>query len=325
MLKVLLALVVLLGVAPNVRAGDALVFGLPSSGSAEAVYTMWQPLLDDMSRALGRTVTPEVYDEYAGVVWAFRGGKAHLAWIGNKGAIEAVDRADVEVGAQVVNSEGVGGYYSHLIVRKDSPLEDVADVLEQAPELTFGNGDPNSTSGSLVPGYFIFASRGLEPGELFKRMVQAGHEDNFLAVAAGEVDVATNNSVDLQRLSKRYPEKHERIKIIWTSPLIPSDPIIWRQDLPDDLTEAIASFLTGYGKPAKNKPPRQLAHERAVLKKLTWSGFKRSDNSQLVPIRKLKLFKKLLLAKSDASLDDTERAKLVASIEEQLKALESSQ
>lgn len=64
-----------------------------------------------------------------------------------------------------------------LIVNKDSPINNLQDMLAKRKDLTFGNGDPNSTSGFLVPGYYVFAKNNVSTSE-FKRTVNAGHETN---------------------------------------------------------------------------------------------------------------------------------------------------
>ena len=84
-----------------------------------------------------------------------------------------------------------------LIVNKDSPINNLNDLLAKRKDLTFGNGDPNSTSGFLVPGYYVFAKNNISASD-FKRTVNAGHETNALAVANKQVDVATNNAENLR-------------------------------------------------------------------------------------------------------------------------------
>ena len=64
-------------------------------------------------------------------------------------------------------------------------------MLANAKSLTFGNGDPNSTSGYLVLGYYVFAKNNVDPGQAFKRTLNSSHEVNALAVANKQVDVAT--------------------------------------------------------------------------------------------------------------------------------------
>src|SRR6185369_15652476 len=132
--------------------------------------------------------------------------KVQVAWFGNKSAMEAVDRASGEVFAQMVNADGTQGYYSHLIVHKDSPLQNMQDVLKYSRSLSFGNGDPNSTSGFLVPGYYVFAQNQVDPKTAFKVVRGANHEANALAVANKQIDVATNNSENLEKVKEHNPD-----------------------------------------------------------------------------------------------------------------------
>lgn len=62
-------------------------------------------------------------------------------------------------------------------MNKDSPINNLNDMLAKRKELTFGNGDPNSTSGFLVHGYYVFAKNNVSASD-FKRTVNASHETN---------------------------------------------------------------------------------------------------------------------------------------------------
>ena len=75
--------------------------------------------------------------------------------------------------AQTVAADGSPGYWSVLIVNKDSPINNLNDMLAKRKELTFGNGDPNSTSGFLVPGYYVFAKTTSPPATLSARSTPA--------------------------------------------------------------------------------------------------------------------------------------------------------
>jgi phosphonate transport system substrate-binding protein len=54
---------------------------------------------------------------------------------------------------------------------------------------------------------------------------------------------ATNNSEDLQRVAAAAPDARSQIKVIWTSPLIPLDPLVWRKDLDPAVKTKLYSFL----------------------------------------------------------------------------------
>ena len=214
--------------APAAAQTKELNFGLISTESSANLKSAWQPVFDDMSKATGIKVTAFFAPNYAGVIEAMRFNKVQVAWMGNKSAMEAVDRASAEVFAKIVGKDGTEGYYSLLVVHKDSPLKSLEDVLKQRKELTLGFGDPNSTSGTAVPGLFAFANNQVDPVKDFKRTVRANHETNLLAVVNKQVDVATNNTEAVDRLTKTHPDQATLVREIWRSPQIPSDPIVWR-------------------------------------------------------------------------------------------------
>ena len=289
-------------------------FGIISTEASQNLKSDWQPLLDDMSKKLGVKVNGFFASDYAGIIEGMRFNKVHLAWFGNKSAMEAVDRAGGEVFAQMVNADGTQGYYSHLIAHKDSSIKSLDDVLKNGKSLSFGNGDPNSTSGFLVPSYYVFAKNKIDAKTFFKVSRSANHEANALAVANKQVDVATCNSEALDKLKERMPAKFDQIRVVWTSPLIPLDPLVMRKDLPEASKQKIKDFIYGYGKGSQ--------HERDVLMKLSkLSMFKPSTNAQLIPIRQLELFKERNKIEADAALSAIDKQAKVAEVDRKLAEL----
>jgi phosphonate transport system substrate-binding protein len=289
-------------------------FGIISTESSQNLKQDWQPILDDMAKKTGMKVNAFFAPDYAGIIEGMRFNKVHVAWYGNKSAMEAVDRASGEVFAQMVNADGTQGYYSHLIVHKDSPIKTLDDVLKNGKTLSFGNGDPNSTSGFLVPSYYVFAQNKIDAKTHFKLTRSANHETNALAVANKQIDVATNNSENIDKLKERAPDKFNEIRVVWTSPLIASDPLVMRKDLPDAAKAKIRSFFYAYGQGGQQ--------EKDNLMKLSkLSGFKESSNLQLVPIRQLELFKERNKFESDATMAAADKAAKLAEIDKKLAEL----
>ena len=304
------------------KAEDVLNFGIISTESTNNLKQEWVPFIEAMQQQTGIKVKPFFAPDYAGVIEAMRFDKVQIAWYGNKAAMEAVDRSNGEIFAQSTDPQGGTGYWSHLIVHKDSPLNTVQDVLKNAGELAFGNGDPNSTSGFLVPGYYVFAQNGVnDPKKLFKRVVNANHETNALAVANKQVDVATNNNENLDRIKARMPEKYAQIKIVWTSPEIPSDPIVWRKDLPQATKDKVRTFFMTYGVLTPTKSQDQVKAEIAVLNGLIWGPFRPSTDEQLLPIRQLELFKARGKLEADGTLSEADKQAKLAEIDAKLDAL----
>lgn len=296
-------------------------FGIISTESSSNLKTIWQPFLADMEKQLGMKVNGFFAPDYAGIIEGMRFNKVQIAWYGNASAMQAVDRAEGEVFVQTVASDGAPGYWSLLLVHKDSPIKSFEDLLKTPGKYSFGNGDPNSTSGFLVPSYYAWGQNNIDPRKHFTRMTSGGHETNSLAVANKQVDVATGNTENMDRLQKTAPDKAAQIRVLWKSPLIPSDPIVWRKDLSDADKKKIKTFFLSYGTQQSGKSAEQLAGEQKVLKDLQWAPFKESSNKQLLPIRQLALFRDKLKLEGDANMAADEKAKKIAEIDAKLAEL----
>jgi len=320
-----------LAALPVIAAAQEINFGVIDTDSAATQRERWEPFFRDMEKKTGLTIKSFYAPDYAGVIEAMRFNKVQVAWFGNKSAMEAVDRADGEVFAQVMYADGTFGYhgllithkdspyktlgyYSHIIVNADSPYTKLDDILKCDKSLNFGIGDPNSTSGFLVPTFYLFAKNNIDYRTAFKTIRNASHGANIQAVLAKQIDVATNNTEEIDKLKASKPEQAAQIRVLWESPLIPSDPFVWRKDLDPAVKAKIKSFVVGY---AKTDP-----QEKAILKNIyDYGGFRASSNDQLVPIRQLELFKERSKVETDAGLDAAAKSKALADIDAKLAAL----
>ncbi|HGM5580951.1 TPA: phosphonate ABC transporter substrate-binding protein [Pseudomonas putida] len=288
-------------------------FGIMSTESSQNLKSIWQPFLDDMSKKTGLKVNATFASDYAGLIQGMRFDKVDVAWLGNKAAMESVDRAGGEIFAQTAAADGAPGYWSVLIARKDSPINSVDDMLKHAKELTFGNGDPNSTSGYLVPGYYVFAKNNVDPTKIFKRTLNSSHEVNALSVAKGQVDVATFNTESWGRLEVTQPDKAAQLKVIWKSPLIPADPMVWRKNLSAATKAKIREFFASYG---------DTAEEKQVLANMQMGKFRSSSDDQLLTIRQLELYKQRTEVQASTGLSADEKAKRVKELDDGLAKLQ---
>ena len=295
--------------APASAQSQEINFGIIATEASSNLKTVWDPFLADMSKKTGLKIKGFFASDYAGVIEAMRFNKVHIAWHGNKSAMGAVDRANGEIFAQSIDKDGNPGYWSHVIVHKDSPFKTIDDVLKCDKKLDFGIGDPNSTSGYLVPMTFVFSARGIDPRNCFKVVRGANHEANALAVANKLVHAAANNNENLARLKKTAPAKAEEIRVIWSSPLIPSDPLVWRKDLDPAVKQKISDFIFSYG--TKDEA------EKKVLAGLGWAPFRKSDNNQLLPIRQMEVNKDIATLKANTSMAADQKAAQLAALQKQ--------
>ena len=289
-------------------------FGVIATDSASTQRERWEPFFRDMEKKTGLTIKSFYAPDYAGVIEAMRFNKVQVAWYGNKAAMEAVDRAQGEIFAQVMYADGTFGYHALLIAHKDSPYNNLDDVLKNSKNINFGIGDPNSTSGFLVPTFYIFAQNKVDHRTAFKTIRSASHGANIQAALAKQVDVATNNTEDMGKLEANKPELFQQLRVLWKSPLIPSDPFVYRKDLDPAVKEKVRNFVLNYA----SKDPQ----EKAILNKIyDYDGFRPSNNDQLIPIRELELFRDRNRAENDPKLSAEDKAKAIAEIDRKLAAL----
>ncbi len=309
MIRPLMLVAALLALAAPARAAEpqTLTFSIVSTERAETLAQAWQPFLDDMARATGLKVKPFFGTNYSAMVEAMRFKQTDLGWFTNLSGLEAVRRSGGEVFARTTKPDGPDGYQSVIIVRKGSGIT-LARILKCDRTLDFGIGDPKSTSGTLAPMTYLFAPRGLDPAKCFKTVRSANHETNLFAVGNGVLAASTNNTASMERLAMANTPLGRRtlatVEVIWKSPTIPEDPIIWRKDLDPALKARIAKFIFSYG--VGNSP--EAARQRANLAKTQSGPFKHADNSHLLPVREMEATELLIEAKNKGDAGDLAKA-----------------
>ncbi len=295
-------------------------FGIIATESSSNLESNWRPFIAAMSEWTGYDIQPFYASDYAGMIQAMRYDSIQVAWFSNFSGLQAVRLGGGQVFAKATYPDGSEGYNSVLIVPVDSPLQSVEDILACDGSIDFGMGDPNSTSGYLVPSAFIFAPRGIDPSECFNSVRNANHEANAVAVANGLIDVGTNNTTNMTLLQRTRPDIAARIRVIWTSPPIQTDPIIWRSDLDEEAKQRLQYFFMNYGRMGT---PEEIAEARAVLDPLYFGLFLPSSNAHLDPIVQLEIVRDLTEARNDPDLSEAERETRVAALRARLAEVEA--
>jgi phosphonate transport system substrate-binding protein len=267
-------------------------FSILSTESAQNMESYWKPILADMEKQTGLRVRPFFSNNYTTLVTAMQFKQTELGWFSNLPGLDAVRRANGEVFARTFDPSGIDGYTSVIIVPAKSNLT-LERVLKCDKTLSFGIGDPRSTSGTLAPITYLFAPKNIKPETCFKNVKSGSHQNNLFSVANGQLDVATNNSTALRLNRERGQHEAERVRVIWESPTLPEDPIIWRKDLDPAVKEKLRQFFLTYGQGDSPEAARQ----RANLHKLSIGGFKPADESHLLPVREMEATESWLLAK----------------------------
>jgi phosphonate transport system substrate-binding protein len=263
-----------------------LAFSILSAEDQAGFEPLWRPLLDDLSKAVGIPVKPFFSSNYGALVQAMRFNQVQIGWFSAEPALETIDRASGQVFARTADLRGQDTYTSVVIVKKGSGLT-LERILKCDRSLTFGMGDPSSTSGTLAPAAFLFRPRKVDPATCFKVVRSATHQANLFAVANGVLDASTNNSVGLDFAHDGAPaakQAYDDLQVVWTSPPLPESALVYRTDLDPALKARIRDFFLSYGKAAGAEGLRQ----REIMAKLHYSAFLPAEDSYLQPIRTLR-------------------------------------
>jgi len=284
------------GSAPETRPAGEIRFSVLSTESTRQMSAYWRPILADMQKQTGLKVTPYYSSNYTLLVEAMRYNKTDAGWFSNQSGLEAVRRAGGEVFARTFDPSGVDGYTSVIIVNSKSKLT-LDKILSCDKTVTFGLGDALSTSGTLAPLTYLFSPRNIKPTNCFKQLRSGlSHQTNLVAVANGQLDAATNNSTSLLLDRQNGGHLADSVRVVWRSPVLPEDPIIWRKSLDPDAKEKLRQFFLTYG---QGDSP-QAALQRSYLAKVNVGGFKAADNNHLLPVREMEATEKLAEARDSA-------------------------
>ena len=269
-----------------------------------------------MEKALGLRVNLKVYGNQEDLVRDFIDGRLDLAWLGNAPALKIVEHGAGSVFAQMVNKDGSLGYRSVLVTPADSKVRDIHDLIAAAKNIRLGEGEPQSTSGSLVPTYFAFHKNGVADTKAVFASVRSGsHQENIQRVLAGEVDVAVANNEEIDFYYRDFPAQKGKLKVIWESPVIPQSPLVWQQSLPAPFKRKVAQFVTTFG----STDPE----EKEILLKLNGlARFRASTNHQLVTIADMEMFRARKAVAMDSSLSPEQRQEKIDQIIQRSSILE---
>lgn len=202
--------------------------------------------------ALGVPVQVFTPADYDGVIQGMLGGTIDMAWLGASGyaKIYLTDDKAVEVRLTKENLNGSTGYYSIGFARKDSGITSIEDAKGKV----FAFGEPNSTSGYLVPGAELIAKYG--PLENYFKEVKfsGGHEQTIIGVNKGDFDAGVSWADGVGNWEDGYSTGAFRkaadaglvdmndVVEIWRSKLIPEGPMVVRAALPADVKDKVTAL-----------------------------------------------------------------------------------
>ncbi|RRW43032.1 putative selenate ABC transporter substrate-binding protein [Pseudomonas luteola] len=192
------------------QAADALrVSAIPDEAPTE-LLRKFKPLGEYLEKQIGMPVTFVPVSDYAGVVEALASDRLDMAWLGGFTFVQAQLKAPMN---PLVQREEDQKFTSKFITA-DPNVKSVQDLKGK----TFAFGSISSTSGSLMPRYFM-QQEGVVPDQFFSRVAYSGAHDATAAwVQAGKVDGGVLNASVWQKLVDAKKVDTSKVKVFATTP-----------------------------------------------------------------------------------------------------------
>ncbi len=188
------------------------VSAIPDEAPTE-LQRKFKPLGEYLKKETGLEILFIPVTDYAAVVEGLASNKLDLAWLGgftyvqarlrtNGGAMPIVQRAEDAI------------FTSRFIVPVDSTAKTLADLKGK----TFAFGSPSSTSGSLMPRYYLLQA-GIDPERDFKSVAFSGAHDATVAfVAAGRAEAGVLNASVLDKLIENKNPNAAKVRVLSVTP-----------------------------------------------------------------------------------------------------------
>ena len=229
--------------ADGLAEAGVLKVGIIPAEDARAVVRQSKAVMDQISKALGMKTEIFVGSDYNATIEALRSNKVDVALMGAFGYVLATTQAPVEAFAVTVTAKSNSpDYHSIIIARKD---ETDLTSLTSLKGHTFAFVDPSSTSGSLMPKAAMMDNKMVPETDLKKVIYSGGHDASIIAVAEGKVDAASVADRIYEGACDKKAVDCSKIKVIWTSPAIPNDPLFYRKAISPEMKKKIREAFYG--------------------------------------------------------------------------------
>lgn len=173
--------------------------------------------------------------DYSGVMNAMMAKQIDLAWLSGFSYCQtyADSNGAVEPLVAAQEPDGSMGYNAVIVVKTESPYKSFEDLKGKVVART----DPLSGSGYLIP-TAAFRKMGKPVDQFYQSPLAGGHPQAVLGVLKGTYEGAftwtskNDNIGNLRQMMNKGLLKREQIRVVWTSPPLPSPPVVIRKDLP---------------------------------------------------------------------------------------------
>ena len=199
-------------------AGESIlkIGGIPDQ-DASRLARRYDGFASYLSDKLGVQVEYVPSVDYAAVVTAFSQDRLQVAFFGGLTGVQA--RLQNPGAQAIAQRESDAKFHSKFIARTDLPVESLKDLKQLASELTITFGSPSSTSGHLMPRYFL-TQAGIDPDGDFREAASfsGSHDTTWQLVQSGAFDIGALNEDVWERAIRNGTVDTTAVKEFYTTP-----------------------------------------------------------------------------------------------------------
>ena len=255
---------------------EMLVFTAIPDEDESKLKERFGPMSEYLSKTLDIEVSYVPVKSYAAAVSAFRNGQVQLAWFGALSGVQA--RSTVPNSQALAQGVEDQAFWTYLIAHKSTGLKvgDVIDKNMRGMTMTFGS--KSSTSGRLIPEFYLTERFGESPDKVFERVGYSGnHSRTLRLVESGSYDVGAINYAVWERELAAGNFDTNAVKVIWKTPAYPNYQWSIRGDVD-------AQFGAGFSDEVK--VALLAMDDPKLLKSFARSAFIPAQNSDYAPIKR---------------------------------------
>lgn len=286
-------------------------FALPLLDEALASRAAWEPLLHPLCAAVGCALETATLSSLESLARAVAHAEVDAGFLAPEAALQAVVEGRMRILAQPKRPAAQDPNRAVLLVRRAAPPDALDRLLAEPQDWRIAYGERRSIAGYVLPQARLFLPRGIDMETAFRTETVGSTFASSLALANGDVDIATGTLDDHRLFCRRFPPEGRQLKIVWQSEPLPAERFAIRADWPRATRQEVRRFLLRYGAAAG---PRS-AQERAVLRALNApAGYEAAPHATLLPVAQLQRDLALQRVRAAQWTSDAARARRLAQI-----------
>ncbi len=250
MFKIILTIFLISSFITPTQSRDKLIISSIPDESITELHKKFLPLTEYLELETKLTVEFFSVTNYSSVVEALSQGKVDMAWLGGLTYVQAKIRSNGNV-EPVIQRVKDSLFTSVFITHVDNEIKTFEDLKNKS----FSFGSPSSTSGHLMPRFFL-EKQNINPEKYFREIGYSGaHDATIFSVLSKKVSAGALNSLVWEKFVRENPKKAKELSVFFITPEYYDYNWTLRKDLGNEIKKSLVNaFLKlDYNKPDHKK------------------------------------------------------------------------